>query len=257
MTFDNLKHLVDRIKSYIASYSYIQDGTNTIHIGDNTITPELGSNKTSEITDSDIQYPSSNAVKNYITENNQAIINNLNASYVKKESDGNVILNGDLSVGGTLSVGDNGTSMLSVNGSIVGDDFNTNTLTVNQTIHVAKDASFDSSINVKGTITADKCNVINGIFQTSDIRKKDIISDISLDKAYQMIDKCSTILYKIKGEDTEQIGLIAQEVNEFFPEIISKDENGYMSIDYSKLSVILLKTIKDLITRITILENKK
>lgn len=254
MTFDNLKHLVDRIKNYIASYSYIQDGTNTIHIGDSTITPELGTNKTSEITDSDIQYPSSNAVKNYITENNKTLINNISTSYVKKEGD---TITGDLSVGGSLGVGDNGSGLLTVNGDIIGNEFNANTLIVNQTIYVYKDASFDSNINVKGTITADKCNAINGIFQTSDIRKKDIISDISLDKAYQMIDKCSTILYKIKGEDTEQIGLIAQEVNEFFPEIISKDENGYMSIDYSKLSVILLKTIKDLITRITILENKK
>jgi len=58
--------------------------------------------------------------------------------------------------------------------------------------------------------------------ETSDISKKNIVKDIDLDKAYDLIDKCSTIIYTLKDdpEQKEQIGTIAQEVQEFFPELV-------------------------------------
>lgn len=98
----------------------------------------------------------------------------------------------------------------------------------------------------------------SGFFQTSDIRKKNIKEEISLDKAYDLIDKCQTIIYTLKDDKSnkEQIGLIAQEVQEFFPEIISEDENGMLSLDYAKLTVVILKVLKDLISRLKTLENK-
>ena len=59
---------------------------------------------------------------------------------------------------------------------------------------------------------------------------------------------------KDDNQGKENIGVIAQEVNSFFPEIVAKDENGYMSVDYSKLTVIILRVMKDLIDRISKLE---
>ena len=47
-------------------------------------------------------------------------------------------------------------------------------------------------------------------------------------------------------DEGKQIGLIAQEVEEVVPEIVRTDADGYKSIDYSKLSVILLEAVKDL-----------
>ncbi len=44
---------------------------------------------------------------------------------------------------------------------------------------------------------------------------------------------------------SKQTGLIAQEVREYFPELVSEDENGYLSIDYVKLTVVLLRTIQE------------
>jgi len=40
----------------------------------------------------------------------------------------------------------------------------------------------------------------NGFKETSDINKKNIIGDIDLDKAYDLIDKCSTIIYTLKDD---------------------------------------------------------
>ena len=103
-----------------------------------------------------------------------------------------------------------------------------------------------------------KVNAARGFFQTSDINKKNIIGELDLDKAYDLIDKCQTILYTLKDDDSdkEQIGLIAQEVKEFFPELITEDNDGALSLDYSRLTVVILKVLKDIINRIKILESK-
>ena len=107
-----------------------------------------------------------------------------------------------------------------------------------------------SSAYIKTLNVTDKCNATNGFFQTSDARKKDVIGEIDIDKCYKMLDKCQEVLYTLKNDDKEQIGMIAQEVEEFFPEIISTDKEGYKSIDYSKLTVICLRILKDLVKKI-------
>ena len=96
------------------------------------------------------------------------------------------------------------------------------------------------------------------LYQTSDITKKNIISDLDLEKAYDLIDKCQTIIYTLKDDERnkEQIGVIAQEIQKFFPEIVSADENGILAIDYSRLTVVIMKVLKDIIKRIQRLEEK-
>ena len=109
----------------------------------------------------------------------------------------------------------------------------------------------DCTVTVNGQV-----NASDGFFQNSDIKQKNIISDINLDKAYELVDKCQTIIYTLKEdpENKEQIGLIAQEVQEFFPELINTDKDGNLSLSYSKLTVVILKVLKDIIQRITSLE---
>ena len=113
---------------------------------------------------------------------------------------------------------------------------------------------------VAGTFTVNGNLVTNGtvtapaFYQTSDIRKKNIIREVPIDKCYDMLDKCQEIIYTLKDQTKEQIGLIAQEVEEFFPEVINTDAEGYKSLDYAKLVVVCLKLIKDLSSRISKLE---
>ena len=98
-------------------------------------------------------------------------------------------------------------------------------------------------------------------YSSSDMRKKDILEEISLDKAYELVNKCQTIFYTWKDDETKkkEIGLIAQEVQQYFPELVSKDKDGYLTLDYSKLTVILLTVIRDLtqkVSKIDTLEEK-
>ena len=93
-------------------------------------------------------------------------------------------------------------------------------------------------------------------YESSDIRKKNIIGEVSLEKSYELIDKCQSIIYTLKDNtDKEQLGLIAQEVEEFFPEVIETDSSGFKTINYSRLVVICFKILKDIINRLDVLEN--
>jgi len=90
-------------------------------------------------------------------------------------------------------------------------------------------------------------------YSSSDIRKKDILEEISIDKAYELVNKCQTIFYTWKDDETKkkEIGLIAQEVQQYFPELVSEDKDGYLTLDYSKLTVILLVVIRDLTQKVS------
>ena len=43
-----------------------------------------------------------------------------------------------------------------------------------------------------------------------------------------------------------QIGIIAQELEEQYPELVDIDSDGYKSIQYGKLTAVLLEGIKEL-----------
>lgn len=49
-----------------------------------------------------------------------------------------------------------------------------------------------------------------------------------------------------KFSDAKQIGFIAQELEEVYPELVNTDKNGYKSVDYSKITPVLVEAIKEL-----------
>lgn len=114
------------------------------------------------------------------------------------------------------------------------------------------------SVGYIQTLRSEQVFASGGVYESSDIRLKDVKGDLDLDKAYDLVDKCQTILYSLKADETDrvQLGLIAQEVKEIFPEIINEDKEGMLSVDYSRLTVIILKVLKDLIKRISDLERR-
>jgi hypothetical protein len=59
----------------------------------------------------------------------------------------------------------------------------------------------------------------------------------------------------------QQVGFIAQDVQKLFPELVKTDANGYLTIDYEKMTPILVKALQeqqlileDLETRMSTLE---
>ena len=113
----------------------------------------------------------------------------------------------------------------------------------------SSDTTFDSRVYITNDVHA------QAFYETSDARKKDIKSDLSLDKCYDLIDKCQTVIYSLKDQTKEQVGMIAQEIEEFFPEVVATDEEGFKSLAYDRLVVICFKVLKDVIKRLEKLED--
>jgi hypothetical protein len=57
-------------------------------------------------------------------------------------------------------------------------------------------------------------------------------------------------------ENKNKIGVIAQEVEKLFPELVETDKKGYKSVDYAGLTAVLLEAVKELSAKVTTLESE-
>ena len=95
-------------------------------------------------------------------------------------------------------------------------------------------------LDVNGTIHA------NNVSEVSDARLKRDIS--SIDNALEKITSLRGINFKWideENDDNFQIGVIAQDVEDVFPEVVLTDEQGYKSVAYGKLVAPLIEAIKE------------
>lgn len=90
-----------------------------------------------------------------------------------------------------------------------------------------------------------------GVFATSDRRFKRNI--LPLDDSTEKIKKIHGVSFNWAVDEypqknfpsEKQIGVIAQDVQAVFPELVSKDNNGYLSVNYSSLVVPLMEAFKE------------
>ncbi|MFH0898866.1 MAG: tail fiber domain-containing protein [bacterium] len=84
------------------------------------------------------------------------------------------------------------------------------------------------------------------IYDVSDLRLKENIDPI--ENAVEKVSSINGIYFNYKGESAEkrEVGVIAQDVEKVLPEVVSEDAEGYKSVDYSKLTPLLIEAIKAL-----------
>jgi hypothetical protein len=129
-------------------------------------------------------------------------------------------------------------------GFVFGEVDNANVITQRFIIDNVGNASFFGSVSAScGTLIC------------SDIRyKKDIAP---LQNSLSKIMLLNPVSYYFKKDefknknftDNKQVGLIAQELENIYPELVQTDAQGYKSIDYAKLTPILADAIKELKTQ--------
>lgn len=95
-----------------------------------------------------------------------------------------------------------------------------------------------------GTVIAGSCS--------SDLRFKTNIQPLSstLNKVAQLQPvtfnwKAKEFPQKAFGTET-QVGLVAQDVEKIFPQLVNVDKDGYKTVDYTQLNMLMLQSIKDL-----------
>lgn len=60
---------------------------------------------------------------------------------------------------------------------------------------------------------------------------------------------------EITGVSGNSYGVIAQEVQKEFPEMVEMQENGYLAVDYRQLIPVMIEAIKELKEEIDCLKN--
>jgi hypothetical protein len=56
-------------------------------------------------------------------------------------------------------------------------------------------------------------------------------------------------------DGTLQIGTSAQDIRKVYPELVSEDNNGHLTVDYARLSLVALSAIDKLDERISKIED--
>jgi hypothetical protein len=75
----------------------------------------------------------------------------------------------------------------------------------------------------------------------------------TLDSALETVKSLRGVSYEVKETGNNEIGLIAQEVNEIVPSVV-QDGSEVMGIDYSRLTAVLIEAVKELAAKV---ENTK
>lgn len=120
-----------------------------------------------------------------------------------------------------------------------------------------------SNVNVymqSGQLYATQMNATRGFYETSDARLKNFKDDI---KALDVVSEIPTKYFTWKKEEIAEnidpklhIGTSAQEIQKIYPDLVSENEEGILSVDYARLSIIAIAAIKELKAEINELKSK-
>ena len=113
-------------------------------------------------------------------------------------------------------------------------------------LHVVGDVTAEG-----GTINASSAIINTIITACSDIRFKKNITPLT--NALQNVLSLKGVNYEWKVNEfparhftnEKQIGFIAQDIEKIFPQFVATDKEGYKSVDYSRLTPVLVEAIKD------------
>jgi hypothetical protein len=99
-------------------------------------------------------------------------------------------------------------------------------------------------VGVTGNIVASGQVTAADINSSSDKRLKKNIKTVT--SALDTVNALRGVTFEWKEGNGKAIGLIAQEVQEVLPEIVSTDDNGYLGIRYTNVVGVLVEAIKEL-----------
>ena len=95
------------------------------------------------------------------------------------------------------------------------------------------------------TLTDGSLIVAGDIYVSSDARLKSNI--IALEPTLFRLIQIEAKRYTMRADKEQKvkIGLLAQEVQKVFPELVNEDKNGMLSLNYQGLIPILIKALKE------------
>jgi trimeric autotransporter adhesin len=207
-----------------------------------------------------------------------------NNVFVGYNAGGGVNTNGNVFIGYTAGIGETNSNRLYIDNrdnnkdnALIYGEFDSDVLAFNASVGIGNSTpayKLDISGNTRitndtylatssgnvgiGTTSPEYKLTINGTawsssgsWTGSDIRWKKNISDFN--NALIGILELNTVCYNLKTDEFpemnfdsgNQIGLIAQDVEKVFPQLVRTDDNGFKAVAYDRLSAILVEAVKE------------
>ena len=87
--------------------------------------------------------------------------------------------------------------------------------------------------------------VTGSIFNTSDLKLKDDIVSIKIDKTNELFN-LNPVSFRFKSDSKKKIhyGFIAQEIEKIYPELVGNNDLGHKSVNYTEMIPLLLSKMK-------------
>lgn len=99
----------------------------------------------------------------------------------------------------------------------------------------------DDGVRITGSVEAS-----GGFFDTSDARVKANVKEIDASDA----DKVKLVEFDRTDKEHHGYGVIAQELEKVYPEMVNTDSEGFKSVNYNELAMVKIKYLEDKVARL-------
>lgn len=117
----------------------------------------------------------------------------------------------------------------------------------NAAIEVEGAIGFDGEVVFSNTVeSSSSISAAGGFFDTSDARVKANVKEIDASDA----DKVKLVEFDRTDKEHHGYGVIAQELEKVYPEMVNTDDEGFKSVNYNELAMVKIKYLEDKVARL-------
>jgi hypothetical protein len=189
-------------------------------------------------------------LSNYTASRDIQVVANLNLSNAALYSNSNLVsFSTTGSASGIPGITQNSPSSLVF--TVAGDTALQITSTGNL-VFTSSPTYFSTGVDIAGWLYVSESAFVKNLFQTSDASQKHNIAPF-----FTTVDdvlKITPRRFNWNANNAPDIGFIAQEVGEDWPELLATDARGSIGLAYSRFIPLLLESIRELNTRVAVLE---
>lgn len=117
----------------------------------------------------------------------------------------------------------------------------------NAAIEVEGAIGFNGEVVFFNTVeSSSSISAVGGFFDTSDARVKANVKEIDASDA----DKVKLVEFDRTDKEHHGYGVIAQELEKVYPEMVNTDNEGFKSVNYNELAMVKIKYLEDKVARL-------
>lgn len=117
----------------------------------------------------------------------------------------------------------------------------------NTAIEVEGAIGFNGEVVFSNTVeSSSSISAAGGFFDTSDARVKANVKEIDASDA----DKVKLVEFDRTDKEHHGYGVIAQELEKVYPEMVNTDDEGFKSVNYNELAMVKIKYLEDKVARL-------